>query len=69
MKENKYDDSVFFQKYSEMSRSKYGLQGAGEWQEFQKMMPDFSDKEVLDLGCGVSPLTGDRRDRYPSAGA
>ena len=37
MKENKYDDSVFFQKYSEMSRSKYGLQGAGEWQEFQKM--------------------------------
>ena len=52
MKENKYDDSVFFQKYSEMSRSKYGLQGAGEWQEFQKMMPDFSDKEVLDLGCG-----------------
>ena len=40
----------FFQKYSEMDRSKYGLQGAGEWQEFQKMMPDFTDKEVLDLG-------------------
>ena len=52
MKENKYDDPVFFQKYSEMNRSKYGLQGAGEWQEFQKMMPDFTDKEVLDLGCG-----------------
>ena len=52
MKENKYDDPVFFQKYSEMNRSKYGLQGAGERQEFQKMMPDFTDKEVLDLGCG-----------------
>ncbi|HJD29367.1 MAG TPA: SAM-dependent methyltransferase, partial [Candidatus Blautia avicola] len=52
MKENKYDDPVFFQKYSEMNRSKYGLWGAGEWQEFQKMMPDFTDKEVLDLGCG-----------------
>ncbi len=26
MKENKYDDSIFFQKYSQMSRSQKGLQ-------------------------------------------
>lgn len=52
MKENKYDDEVFFQKYSEMSRSKEGLKGAGEWQEFRKMLPDFQGKTVLDLGCG-----------------
>ena len=30
MKENKYDDEVFFNKYKEMSRSVYGLKGAGE---------------------------------------
>ena len=30
MKENKYDDPVFFEKYSQMERSKKGLKGAGE---------------------------------------
>lgn len=30
MKENKYDDNIFFQKYSQMSRSQQGLAGAGE---------------------------------------
>ena len=71
MKENKYDDPVFFQKYSEMNRSKYGLQGAGEWQEFQKMMPDFTDKEVLDLGCGcrygkiLEDAPSGRKDQQP----
>ena len=32
MKENKYDDNVFFEKYSRMSRSREGLKGAGEWE-------------------------------------
>ena len=31
-KENKYDDDIFFQKYSQMSRSQQGLAGAGEWE-------------------------------------
>lgn len=52
MKENKYDDEVFFEKYSQMYRSIYGLQGAGEWHEFEKLLPDFQGKRVLDLGCG-----------------
>lgn len=52
MKENKYDNEKFFLKYSEMERSKKGLQGAGEWQELQKILPDFHEKKVLDLGCG-----------------
>lgn len=52
MQENKYDDNRFFQKYAEMSRSKYGLKGAGEWSAFQKILPNFEGKEVLDLGCG-----------------
>lgn len=52
MKENKYDSESFFQKYSQMMRSQKGLQGAGEWSELQKILPDFSGKTVLDLGCG-----------------
>lgn len=52
MKENKYDNESFFQKYSQMLRSQKGLQGAGEWSELQKLLPDFRGKTVLDLGCG-----------------
>lgn len=52
MKENKYDNETFFQKYSQMSRSTQGLHGAGEWSELQKLLPDFAGRRVLDLGCG-----------------
>lgn len=52
MKENKYDDKTFFDKYSKMDRSIKGLQGAGEWHEFKKMFPNLKDKTVLDIGCG-----------------
>jgi SAM-dependent methyltransferase len=52
MKQNKYDDDTFFNKYSNMDRSKNGLEGAGEWHELKNMLPDFKDKRVLDLGCG-----------------
>ena len=56
MKENRYDDPLFFEKYSQMSRSKLGLEGAGEWQTLRPMLPDFSGKRVLDLGCGSGIL-------------
>lgn len=52
MKENKYDDEVFFEKYGQMARSRQGLGGAGEWETLQKILPDFAGKTVLDLGCG-----------------
>lgn len=52
MKENRYDDPDFFEKYSRMSRSEKGLAGAGEWPVLQAMLPDFTLKQVLDLGCG-----------------
>lgn len=52
MKENKYDNEQFFLEYGEMERSKKGLQGAGEWHELKKILPDFYEKKVLDLGCG-----------------
>ena len=31
MLENKYDDPHFFEKYSDMARSRQGLAAAGEW--------------------------------------
>ena len=52
MKENKYDDSVFFEKYAQMSRSVQGLDGAGEWYALKQLLPDFNGRRVLDLGCG-----------------
>jgi SAM-dependent methyltransferase len=52
MQENKYDDSTFFEKYSQMNRSIHGLAGAGEWKTLERMLPDFEGKRVLDLGCG-----------------
>ena len=36
MKQNKYDDPIFFEKYSQMSRSQQGLEGAGEWETLNK---------------------------------
>jgi len=52
MKQNKYDDQAFYDKYSQMERSKKGLEGAGEWYALQKLLPPLAHKRVLDLGCG-----------------
>ena len=52
MLENKYNDEVFFNKYSKMERSKFGLNAAGEWDSFKNILPSFENKNILDLGCG-----------------
>ena len=52
MKENKYDDSVFFEQYSHMPRSEQGLSAAGEWPALKALLPELAGKRVLDLGCG-----------------
>ncbi|WP_338981725.1 class I SAM-dependent methyltransferase [Spiroplasma endosymbiont of Eupeodes luniger] len=52
MKQNKYDDPIFFDKYKKMARSIDGLKAAGEWHIFQKLLPNLNNKRVLDLGCG-----------------
>jgi 2-polyprenyl-3-methyl-5-hydroxy-6-metoxy-1,4-benzoquinol methylase len=52
MKQNKYDDPDFFEKYSQMARSIGGLDAAGEWHVLRNMLPSLQDKKVLDLGCG-----------------
>lgn len=52
MNQNKYDDPVFFDKYSKMRRSVHGLAGAGEWETLKNILPNLKDKRILDLGCG-----------------
>lgn len=52
MKENRYDDSAFFNAYRRFPRSVEGLSAAGEWHELKKLLPDFQGKRVLDIGCG-----------------
>lgn len=52
MKQDKYNDDIFFEKYSQMQRSIGGLEYAGEWHILKTMFPSFSGKRVLDLGCG-----------------
>ena len=44
MQENRYDDEIFFQKYSQMARSQQGLAGAGECPTLQAVLPDFTGK-------------------------
>lgn len=49
---NIYDDKNFFDEYAQMSRSRNGLAGAGEWHQLKRLFPELSGKKVLDLGCG-----------------
>lgn len=52
MKENKYDNNNFFNKYKQMPRSVEGLKAAGEWHVLKRMLPALENKRILDLGCG-----------------
>lgn len=47
-----YDEETFFHQYAQMSRSREGLSGAGEWPQFRALFPCLKGKSVLDLGCG-----------------
>lgn len=47
-----YNNPEFFASYAQMPRSRLGLDGAGEWHQFQQLFPDMTGKDVLDLGCG-----------------
>lgn len=49
---NQYDNPAFFAEYAKMSRSQYGLAGAGEWHQLELLFPELTGKTVLDLGCG-----------------
>ena len=54
MKENKYDDPCFFEKYSQITRSQQGLAGAGEWRELEKLLPADADLMPIYAAAGLS---------------
>ena len=52
MTQNIYDKNEFFEGYSQLPRSRDGLDGAPEWPSLRAMVPDLRGRNVLDLGCG-----------------
>lgn len=52
MTQNIYDNPDFFERYSQLSRSVEGLEGAPEWPALRALLPDLRGLKVLDLGCG-----------------
>lgn len=67
MKQNRYDHPHFFATYAQMARSVKGLEGAGEWHMFKKLIPNLTDKQVLDLGCGFGWHCRYAREQQASA--
>lgn len=52
MAQNIYDQPDFFAGYSQLGRQVHGLAGAAEWPAVRALLPDLTDKRVVDLGCG-----------------
>jgi ubiquinone/menaquinone biosynthesis C-methylase UbiE len=52
MTQNIYDNPEFFAGYSQLKRSRQGLDGAPEWPALRAMLPGLGGLRVLDLGCG-----------------
>src|ERR1700737_1575176 len=52
MTQNVYDNTEFFEGYSQLGRSVEGLAGAVEWPALRAMVPDLHGLKVVDLGCG-----------------
>lgn len=42
---NEYDNPKFFEAYSQMDRSRKGLEGAGEWHELKNCSPILPEKQ------------------------
>ena len=52
MAQNIYDNPEFFEGYSQLPRQVHGLAGAPEWPAIKAMLPDMTDRRVVELGCG-----------------
>lgn len=52
MAQNIYDTPEFFEGYSRLGRSVYGLAGAAEWPVIRSLLPDLRHRRAVDLGCG-----------------
>lgn len=56
MSQNIYDDTTFFEGYSQLPRQLNGLEGTPEWESFRSLIPTVKGANVLDLGCGYGWL-------------
>lgn len=52
MAQNIYDNTSFFNAYSNLPRSLHGFSGMPEWGKLQGLLPDLRNQQVLDIGSG-----------------
>lgn len=52
MSQNIYDNEAFFGKYKELRKNEFNYNNLVEQPAIRKLLPDLSEKTVLDLGCG-----------------
>ena len=53
MAQNIYNTPSFFTTYSQLSRSREGLDGTPEWPRLRSFLPSLLGAKALDLGCGM----------------
>lgn len=57
MKQNAYDNQVFFDGYKNLRESGSGLNDALEQPAIRSLLPTLYGRDVLDLGCGMGQFT------------
>ncbi|HGH7300639.1 class I SAM-dependent methyltransferase [Pseudomonas aeruginosa] len=57
MKQNIYDNEIFFQGYKALRQNDTGLNGALEMPAIQAQLPHLDGLHVLDIGCGFGDFT------------
>jgi len=62
--QNIYDDPGFFAGYSTLERFGAGWERAAEHNDLLALLPDLSDRRVLDLGCGAGQLARHLADAW-----
>ncbi|MFJ6413663.1 SAM-dependent methyltransferase [Terribacillus saccharophilus] len=56
MKQNIYDNEVFFENYKALREDPVNYNELLEQPEIKRMLPDLNGKHVLDIGCGMGDL-------------
>jgi 2-polyprenyl-3-methyl-5-hydroxy-6-metoxy-1,4-benzoquinol methylase len=56
MKQNIYDNAVFFKNYKELRENPVNYNELMEQPQMKSMLPDLTGKHVLDIGCGMGDL-------------
>ena len=59
MKQNIYDNALFFKGYEEIRNRKFNYNNLLERPNFLALMPDVKGKVLLDLGCGKGEFAND----------